>query len=177
MMHKFTKAIWSRKRLDEFEINDELSSLFYTCVGDLLDNDMINELQNFSQHMGTSRLQHSINVSYYSFLLSRKFCLDFKSAARAGILHDFFLYKWDECSDSAMDHVYAHPKAALDNALKITDLNIIEADAILHHMWPLSPTAPKYRESYIVSMADKMCTCMELIDRNINLLKNRTHLI
>jgi len=157
------KAIWSRISLDEAD--KELSVLFYECVGDLLKTDMINELDNFSQHKGTSRLQHSINVAYYSFLICYKLGLDYKSAARAGLLHDLFLYDWREENNSAKEHISAHPKAALENARKITNLTKIEEDAILRHMWPMTIVPPRFRESHIVSFVDKLCTCAEVIDK------------
>ena len=157
------KAIWSKIELDEAD--KELSVLFYECVGDLLKNNMVNELDCFSQHKGTSRLQHSINVAYYSFLVCYKLGLDYKSAARAGILHDLFLYDWREENNSAKEHITAHPKAALKNARKIADLNRVEEDAILRHMWPMTIIPPRFKESHIVSFVDKLCACAEVIDR------------
>ena len=156
------KAIWSRIYLDETD--KELAALFYECVSDLFENDMVSGLDNFSQHKGTSRLQHSINVAYYSFLICRKLRLDYRSAARGGIMHDLFLYDWREETKSARVHIEAHPKAALENAKKITKLNKKEADAILNHMWPMTPVPPRFMESHIVSLADKFCACAEVID-------------
>ena len=147
------------------ETNEEISSLFYECVSDLVEHKMIKGLDNFSQHVGTSRLQHSINVAYYSFLICRKFKLDYRSAARAGIMHDLFLYDWREESKSAKIHIHAHPRAALENAEKITALNKKETDAILNHMWPMTPAPPRFMESHIVSLVDKFCACAEVIDR------------
>lgn len=46
--------------------------------------------------MATSRFQHSLNVSYYSFIICRKFGLDAYSAARAGLLHDLYYYDWKQ---------------------------------------------------------------------------------
>ena len=156
------KAIWSRACLGT--ANNELTELFYECIGDLLEYKMIKNLDRFTQHAGTSRLQHSINVAYYSFLVCRKLGLDYKSAARAGLLHDLFLYDWREVSKSAKIHIHAHPKAALENARKVTTLNDKEADAIVNHMWPLTPTFPRFRESYIVSFMDTFCAMAEVVD-------------
>ena len=156
------KAIWSRIHLDKTD--KELSLLFYDCVSDLLEKDMIANLDNFTQHKGTSRLQHSLNVAYYSFLICLRLRLDYKSAARGGIMHDLFLYDWREETKSAKLHMSAHPRAAFENAMKITNLNKKEADAILNHMWPMTPRPPRFVESHIVSLADKFCTCAEVID-------------
>ena len=157
-----TKAIWSKIILDE--AGKELPALFYGCVADLLEHDMVARLDNFSQHVGTSRLQHSINVAYYSFLICRRLGLDYRSAARAGIMHDLFLYDWREVH-SSKKHVRSHPKAALENARKVTALNKVEEDAIRRHMWPLTIRPPKYLEGHVVSFADKICACAEVAER------------
>ena len=157
------RAIWSKVYLDEK--NKELAELFYDCVKDLAEHKMVKEMDNFSQHVGTSRLQHSINVAYYSFLICRKLGLDYRSAARAGILHDLFLYDWREVSKSARVHIKDHPRAALENAGQITKLNEREADAIVNHMWPLTPAPPRFKESYIVSFVDTFCAMAEVVDR------------
>ena len=48
--------------------------------------------------------------------------------------------------------------------MKIFDLNKIEQDAILKHMWPLTPIPPRYKESFIITIADKYATYKENID-------------
>ena len=53
---------------------------------------------------------------------------------------------------------------ACDNAKKEFGLNKIEEDAIKKHMWPCIVNFPKYKESYIVSFADKFCAMAEFID-------------
>ena len=52
-------------------------------------------------------------------------------------------------------HAFLHPRLALKNASKITELSSREEDAILKHMWPLYRGIPKYKESYAVTLADK----------------------
>ena len=68
------KAIFSR--VDLTSDNDLLAKEFVSCIQDLIEVDDVQELKAFSQHMDTSRFQHSLNVSYYSFLFARKFRLD-----------------------------------------------------------------------------------------------------
>ena len=41
-------------------------------------------------HHGLDRKSHSIRVSYYSYKISKALGLDYKSTARAGLIHDFF---------------------------------------------------------------------------------------
>ncbi|MCD8214741.1 MAG: HD domain-containing protein [Clostridiales bacterium] len=152
------KAIGSKVNISKAENPNAV--LYMACVGDLLENSEVRELDRFEQHIGTSRLQHSLNVSYYSFLISKFLHCDYRSAARAGILHDLFFYDWhtDKTSES---HVFRHPKEALRNAEELTDLNDIEKDAIINHMFPLSSGIPRYKESYVVSVADKYSAALE----------------
>ncbi len=135
---------------------------FNEIVDELLKHDDVLSLDNFKQHLNTSRLQHSINVAYYSYLVCKKFNWDYKSATRAGLLHDLFLYDWREERQPEGAHAFAHPKVALRNAKNITELNKIEEDAIVNHMWPLTISIPKFKESMVVSFADKYSACIEV---------------
>ncbi len=155
-----TKAIGSRIILDESE--SKVAEEFRKCVEELLESENVRELDNYSQHLNTSRLQHSINVSYYSYLICRYFKFDYKSAARAGLLHDLYLYN-RHIQKFEQSHTIYHPKEALRNAKKIAELNDIEQDAILKHMWPLCRGIPKYKETVVVTVADKYCAAAEFI--------------
>ena len=59
-------------------------------------------------------------------------------------------------------HAFRHPRIALTNACDIFDLNEIEKDVILKHMWPLTIRLPKHKESYIVTFVDKYCATYEM---------------
>ena len=58
------KAVLSKKELSE-------QKDFFECVEDLLRDKNILQLRNFAHHSGTTRFQHSLNVSYYNFRLCR----------------------------------------------------------------------------------------------------------
>ena len=49
---------------------------------------------------------------------------------------------------------------AMENAKQYFELTEEEKDAILRHMWPLTPVPPSTRAGYAVTFADKMC-CLE----------------
>ena len=56
-------------------------------------------------------------------------------------------------------------KEVLDN-LENTIINILQTkikDIIVKHMFPLNPTPPKYVESWIVTIADKMVSSTVLL--------------
>lgn len=156
------KAIGSKVKLNSYDSFYAIE--FKDCVEDLLELDEVKKLDEFSQHCNTSRLQHSINVSYYSYLISKVLHFDYRSAARAGLLHDLFWYDWRTEKQEEM-HAFYHPKEALKNAKKVTALNKKEEDAIKKHMWPLCAGVPRYKESYIVTLADKYCATIEIADQ------------
>ena len=60
-------------------------------------------------------------------------------------------------------HLFRHSKIALNNALNIFELNDIEQDIILKHMWPLTIMLSKYVESYVVTFVDKYCATQEIL--------------
>lgn len=154
------KAIGSRVNIHSLE--DVLAVEYMECVSDIIHHEKIQKLAEHEQHCHTSRLQHSLNVSYYSFLICKSLGWDYRSAARAGLLHDLFFYDWrEENKFRKKNHAAWHPKVAYDNARKITELNEIEKDAILKHMWPCTLIPPKYKESYVLTFADKVCATFE----------------
>lgn len=159
------RAIFSK--IDLSDPNDTLANEYIHCIHDLLQIDEIQKLKNYSQHMNTTRFQHSVNVSYYTFLIARKLGLDACSAARAGILHDFYFYDWRdiEKNDRPIEgrHCSVHPQIALENARKVTKINAIMEDAIVHHMWPMTLRMPKTKEGWLLQAVDKYCAVSEVL--------------
>jgi len=135
---------------------------FFECIYDLLESEEVQNLENYMQHRKSTRLEHCLNVAYFSFKTAKKMGYDYRSAARGGLLHDLYFYDWDDLTDEeAKRHLQSHPKIALDNAQKLCELNGIERDIILKHMWPMTLVPPRYKESYVVTMMDKYCAVIE----------------
>lgn len=124
--------------------------------------EMFRELKNYHHH-NSSIFEHSMSVAWMSYRICKVLGLDFVSAARGGLLHDFFLYDWREYKKdkSNCNHGRNHPHVALKNASARFELNEREKDIIVKHMWPKSFTMPKYAESYVVNVADKICAVAE----------------
>ncbi len=135
---------------------------FYCLIEDILNIEEVKQLASYDQHIGTSRLDHSLYVSYFAYKWAKKYNLDYKSSARGGLLHDLFHYNWWETRHPEGVHAWTHPKIALRNAQELLLLNKIEMDCISKHMWPRCATAPKYYESIIVSLADKYRATIEV---------------
>lgn len=127
---------------------------YVAIVQDLLKQPAVQKLANYTQHHHSTRLQHSIAVSYDSYRIAKRMHLDYKSTARAGLLHDLFYYNWRTTKFDLGSHAFIHPRVALRNAEKITNLNDKEKDIILKHMFGATLAVPKYMESLIVSLVD-----------------------
>lgn len=134
---------------------------FYSHISPLLQNEQVKMLDDFIQHRCFSRLRHSIDVAYYSFMVTKLFGWDSKSTARAGLLHDFFHYDCHSEDYTVKRHLRRHPHVALQNARDLCELNKIEEDIIKKHMWLITLRPPRYKESYIVTFVDKYCALRE----------------
>ena len=165
-------AIGSRINL----LSNELSNGYYDTVKDLLEHELVQKMKEFTQHGNTSTFQHCVNVSYYNYKLCRFFGLDARAGARAGLLHDFFLYDWHTHTKETGDHFHGmtHPKAALKNACRYFELTPREKDIILKHMFPLTITPPSYRETVVIILVDKYCGLIETAAHIYNRIFKRT---
>lgn len=121
----------------------------------------------FVQHGNTSVMKHCIAVAYVSVIIAKKLHIkvDMKALIRGALLHDYFLYDWHEKLLRNQIHGFTHPKTALQEALKDFTLSKREENMILHHMFPLTPCPPKYREGWLLCLADKICATRETINR------------
>ncbi len=152
---------------------------FLDCVGEILQEPQVQKLAEFHQHTAaTTRYDHCVFVAYLSFLMCRRFGWDYEAAARGGMLHDLYHECWPGSENGALSRWRTHPAAALENA-RMFDLSLREEDIIIKHMWPVTLALPRYKESYIVSLADKIAAVMEKthlvralgVSRNLDLVK------
>ena len=151
------KAICSKKDLT-------LCS-YYNCISDIIDSEELEKLKQIKHHIATTRFQHCVNVSYYSYVLCRKFRLNARAAARAGLLHDLFFYDRKEYNSSREKgqpgHSSMHSQIAVQNASELTDISDLERDIIEKHMWPVTRPKPLYKETYVITVIDKYCAVLE----------------
>lgn len=141
---------------------EENRALFAACLNGLEDEPMVRAMDAIPQHVkGVSCYDHCLFVAYVGFTLCRIFGLDYRAAARAGLLHDLYLQKWEETDVGRFRRLVIHPQLALENA-RAFGLSPMEEDIIGKHMWPLTAPLPYYKESYMVSLADKICATLEM---------------
>jgi uncharacterized protein len=167
------KAIGSKYDICE----DEKTREFYIIIKDLIEDDYVNQMKNYVHHINTTCFQHCINVAYYNYLLCKKLGLDKSAGARAGVLHDLFLYNWkaNKRQKGEPYHAFVHGRIALQNAKSRFELSACEENIISCHMFPLSYDMPKYKESFIIAIVDKYCAIAEfsvyLYERSKNFFK------
>jgi len=147
------------------KLNKTDQDRFIEIVSEIAMKPEVMEMKKFIQHGDITTYDHCLHVAYRSFFLAKKFNLsiDEKSLVYGAMLHDFFLYDWhDKNYERKRLHGFHHPKTALHNAENLHELSEIERDIIIKHMWPLTLKFPKYRESYLVTFSDKICSLMEI---------------
>lgn len=136
---------------------------FLLDTNDVLFSDKFISTSIYLHHASYSCYEHSLHVSYISYILSKKLNLDSIATARGALLHDFYLYDWHIKDPDRGIHGFNHPKIAHKNASDLYSLNSIETDIILKHMFPLTIQPPVYKESVLVCFVDKLCTVLELL--------------
>jgi uncharacterized protein len=127
--------------------------VFFLSIEDLLANEAVQSMADYRHHH-VSTLEHALVISQASWYLAEAFGLNRDACARGALLHDFFLYDWRKKKHT--HHATTHAGIALMNAHRYFNLDEMEKDIILTHMWPLSDSFFKYRESVLVSLVDKI---------------------
>lgn len=131
---------------------------FNKIIKDIVKNEEFMKLQN-EVHHSTTRFDHSLRVAYEVYTKLKDNNPNYVEATRAALLHDFFFD--DDLSSSQNDRLNNHPLIALENAKKYFDINELQENIILSHMYPLSYCLPRFKESWIVSLMDKKVTIVE----------------
>lgn len=153
---------------------DEIAELIAVYGQDVFCAPNMQLERRFVQHGTITCYEHSVSVAYVSVWLVCRLGLqvDLGSLIRGALLHDYFLYDWHKAEDAGKWHGFHHAKRALDNAQKDFQLNPVERDVIRKHMFPLNIRPPRYRESLLVSCADKICALCEI--SQLRTLRRRT---
>ena len=74
------------------------------------------------KHHGITRMEHSVRVAKYVYKISKNLNLDYVSATRGALLHDFFLTK-EYLNTKGLACGVVHPYIALANANQYFELN------------------------------------------------------
>lgn len=139
----------------------ENKQIYYDIYSEFNNINKFRELKSIRHH-GDNRLNHINRVAKLSFHISKKLGLDYISCTRGAIMHDFFTTDDINKQDNKYrTFLKKHPVEALTNSMKYFEVNDIEEDIILSHMYPITKRKPEYVESKIVCIADKLISFYE----------------
>lgn len=137
---------------------------FQEIIKDIIENEEFQKTKHYRVHGNTSLYAHCYSVSYFVYLICKRKKLDYKSAARGAMLHDFYLYDWKNKNSHPRPHAFTHPFTAYKTAKRQFKLNWMEKDMILSHMWPVTFfTIPLCYEGFILTCVDKSCAFHEFL--------------
>ena len=145
----------------------KLHAEFYSIINPILLSEEFQKRKTYLHHGKISVYDHSLKVSFLSYKIAKILHLDYKSAAIAGLLHDFFESPWQEDKEKHKffeQHGFTHAQNALENTRRYFPeyLNPKIENAILRHMFPLNIKPPKHKIGWIVTSADKI-VAMEVL--------------
>lgn len=150
------------KKNRKTRVDVNLLSDTFNC---LCERTRILQTRAYTHHFGTSLLRHSVNVAYVSMFLSKilRLNVDYLQLIRGALLHDYYLYDChDKEEENKKHHLRHHPSKAVLAAQDDINLTKKEIDIILKHMFPITFSIPKSKESVIVCISDKVCSIYEL---------------
>lgn len=166
-------------------------------VEDILLSDEFQKRKLFMHHHNLSVWDHSILVSFKSFLIAKYFNASARVCAIAGLLHDFYSQAWLYSDELAkIDdgkylsefnikkplfkmHGFVHGNDAAENTKKyfpeLANERIL--NTIKRHMFPLTPIPPKYKEGFIIICVDKFNSVKEMPSPKVVTLKVKNNII
>lgn len=135
----------------------------------LLQEGRLSETRQYVQHSDMSVFQHCCHVAYLCCVLSVRMGLDvsYRELIRGALLHDYFLYDWHHTHAFNFRHAFGHPTLAMKNALMDYPLTEKEMQIIQRHMWPLTVVPPTCKEGWVIVIADKICTILEVFRKEL----------
>ena len=119
-------------------------------ITDLLAHPKVVETQS-QVHHSISKHDHLLRSARISYKLARVMRADVRTCVRAAMIHDI---------DSRMGTLTTHGRIAADWAASQGEDHSV-CHAIETHMYPLGP-APRTREAWVVSLADKAASLTDL---------------
>lgn len=149
IIFKEGKNFMTRRDIDEF----------YNILDEYINHPKVLEMKGYTHH-GILRYDHCFRVAYYTYKITKGLHLNYQSATKAAMLHDFWTDELENEKNS-MKRYRVHPSIAIENAKAYFSLNELEEDIIGTHMFPLTFRPPRYLESWIVDLVDDVASVYE----------------
>lgn len=125
----------------------------------IIEKDKFQSLKN-DPHHGLTRYDHVLRVARNTYRLSKVLKMDYESATRGALLHDYFNDS-DYKTTKGLKKGSMHPVIALNNARREFELNSKEENIIVSHMFPMGNVKPNCKESWLVTVVDKIVAIYE----------------
>ncbi len=151
---------------------------FVGIIQDIVNHPKFQVTKNVGHHGGDNTLfSHSVKTAFTTYNISKKLGWSDKeviSATRAAMLHDFIEFDWNTpesreykgqfrgLSRFTHMHCFIHGYQAVEYASKFFEITERQKDAIEKHMFPLVPVLPKYKETWLLTYADKIVAVREM---------------
>jgi len=131
---------------------------FYNLIDEYINHPKVLEMKDYTHH-GIQRYDHCFRVAYHTYKVTKLLRLNYQSATRAAMLHDFFTDELE--NEKKITRYRKHPEIAAQNAKKYFNITDLEENIIIRHMFPITFTPPKYLESWIVDIVDDVVSLYE----------------
>ena len=99
-----------KKNMAKWDINE-----FYNLVDEYINHPKVLEMKEYTHH-GIRRYDHCFRVAYHTYKVTKLLGLNYQSATKAAMLHDFFTDELE--NESRLARYRNHPKVAAENAKK-----------------------------------------------------------
>ena len=137
---------------------------YLDIVKPILEHNEFIKRKEYHHHEDESVYYHSLCVSIFAYKFAKKYNLNYKDAAIGGLLHDFYYEDWQtnniKVKNIFKKHGFIHASEAVENSYRYFPelMNDRVENIIKRHMFPLNITPPRFKESWVVTMADKRCS-------------------
>ena len=134
---------------------------FNELVGPITQNEEFQKRKKYPHHIHESVYEHVSKVAFDCYKIGKRFSLDYKSLAVAGMLHDFYEKPWQydkERKKFFQKHAFTHAKNAILNAKKVFGNEVVTPkveEIMLTHMFPVNKRIPRSKEAWLITLVDK----------------------
>ena len=134
---------------------------FYKLVSPIIENEEFQKRKKYPHHIHESVYEHVSKVAFDCYKIGKRYSLDYKSLAVAGMLHDFYEKPWQydkERKKFFQKHAFTHAKNAILNAKKVFGSEVVTPkveEIMLTHMFPVNKRLPRSKEAWLITFIDK----------------------
>ncbi|MBQ9360840.1 MAG: HD domain-containing protein [Lachnospiraceae bacterium] len=151
-------------------MKDEIRDIIVKYGKDILLSDEFQETFSQTHHMSTTVGDHTLGVAAEAVKICLRHGLTddetLRNTVAASLCHDLGIMGREEKFNNNVQCLVRHPKQSAESYISMTgEQNERVLDSILCHMFPLKIRFPRYKEGWILTLADKIGASREKIGR------------